>query len=163
MTKFFLIVLLSLVLTSSCSKNSGTPDPNFSKNVQDKLAAYVWQPAFSETKEENVLVNYKPNDCEMDNSYRFLFQEKSNQFDLDKGTKICEVGIGSFEDIFSKAKNSSSFILNKETGTIKFEDQDQYSSYLAEVKGDELVLTYQNNNPVANVIPMKYYFKGLKK
>lgn len=163
MTKNFFYSVAVLALINSCAKDSGAPDPDFSKNVEEKLAGYVWRPIIGETAEKDNISNYKPDDCEMDNGYRFVFQEKSNQLDLDKGMKVCNSGKINFEDIFSKAKNSSNFTFNKETGKIKFEDQDQFSSYLVVVNGDKLVLTYQNNNPVANVIPMKYYFKGVKK
>lgn len=152
-----------LAMLSSCAKDSGTPDPDFGKNIQEQLGAYVWHPIPAEIKEENELVNYKLLDCELDNSYRFLFQENSNQLKLDVGNKICEANLARFEQIVFRNKNSLNFTFINDKGVIKFEDQDQYSSYLAAVKGDQLVLTYQNNNPAALIIPMKYYFKGVKK
>ena len=99
----------------------------------------------------------------MDNSYRFLFQENLNQLKLDVGSKICEANLARFEQIVFRNKNSLNFTFINDKGVIKFEDQDQYSSYLAVARGDQLVLTYQNNNPAALIIPMKYYFKGVKK
>ncbi|QQD14638.1 hypothetical protein [Sphingobacterium sp. UDSM-2020] len=163
MTKKFFYSAAVLALIHSCAKDSGTPDPDFSKNVQEKLVGYVWRPIIGETAEKDNITNYKPDDCEMDNGYRFVLQEKSNQLNLDRGVKVCEVNEGAFEKFTFKDKNNISFTFNKENGAIKFENQDKYSSYTVAINGDKLVLTSQNNNPVANVIPMKYYFKGVKK
>ena len=147
-----------LTLFSSCGKDSGTPDPDFSKDIQVRLGAYVWHPVVGNVKE----ADYNLDDCEMDNSYRFVFQEKLNQLNLDKGVKICEANKGAFEKFTFEDKNNIGFTFNKEQGTIKFANQDQYSSYTVVVNGDKLVLTSQNNNPAAFVAPVKYYFKGVK-
>lgn len=162
MTKNFFYSAAVLALIHSCAKDSGTPDPDFSKNVQEKLVGYVWQPIISETAEKDNISNYKPDDCEMDNGYRFVLQEKSNQLNLDRGVKVCEANKGAFEKFTFKDKNNISFTFNKENGAIKFENQDKYSSYTVAINGDKLVLTSQNNNPAANVAPVKYYFKGVK-
>jgi hypothetical protein len=162
MTKFNFYSITILILLSSCSKDSGTPDPNFGKNVEEKLVGYVWQPIIGDPAEKDNISNYKPDDCEMDNSYRFMFQKESNQVDLVRGVKICEGNKGAFEEFTFKDKNNIGFTFNKEKGTIKFANQDQYSSYTVVVNGDKLVLTSQNNNPAANIASVKYYFKGMK-
>ncbi|WP_400262347.1 hypothetical protein ACFX5U_01795 [Sphingobacterium sp. SG20118] len=159
--KYFCGVAI-LALFSNCSEDSGTPILEIPKDVQKQLGAYVWYHITADIKDENEFANYKLLDCEMDNSYHFLFQENLNQLNFDPGTKVCKANTGRFEQIVFKKKNSSNFTFNKERGTIKFEDQDQYSSYLAVVNGDKLVLASQNNNPAANVVPVKYYFKGVK-
>jgi len=162
MTKNFFYSAAVLALIHSCAKDSGTPDPDFSKNVQEKLGTYIWHPIVSEKAEKDNISNYKPDDCEMDNGYRFVLQEKSNQLNLDRGVKVCGVNEGAFEKFTFKDKNNISFTFNKENGAIKFENQDQYSSYTVAINGDKLVLTSQNNNPAAFVAPVKYYFKGVK-
>lgn len=151
-----------LILLSSCAKDSGTPDPDYLKNIQEKLVTYVWQPIASEATEKDNISNYNPDDCEMDNRYRFMFQKESNQLDLDKGEKVCETNKGAFEQVTFKDKNNTSLTFNEEKGSIKFANQDQYSFYLAVVNGDKLVLTSQNNNPLVDYIPVNYYFKGVK-
>ncbi|MCW2261341.1 MULTISPECIES: hypothetical protein [Sphingobacterium] len=158
MTKKIFYGVAVLALISSCAKDSGTPDPDFSKDIQVRLGAYVWHPVIGNAKE----TDYNLDDCEMDNSYRFIFQEKSNQLNLDKGVKVCEANKGAFEEFIFKDENNTGFTFNKEKGTIKFANQDQYSSYTVVVNGDKLVLTSQNNNPAAFVRPVKYYFKGVK-
>jgi len=153
MTKKFFYSAAVLALIHSCAKDSGTPDPDFSKNVQEKLVGYVWRPIISETAEKDNISNYKPDDCEMDNGYRFVLQEKSNQLNLDRGVKVCGVNEGAFEKFTFKDKNNISFTFNKENGAIKFENQDQYSSYTVAINGDKLVLTSQNNNPRLLLLP----------
>lgn len=151
-----------LTLLSSCAKDSGTPDPEFSKDIQEKLKAYVWHPVAEKGKDVNNHSDYNPDNCELDNNYRFLFHEKSNQLDLDKGAQVCGANKGTFEWSTFEDKNNTSFTFNKEKGTIKFANQDQYSSYTVVVNSNQLVLTSQNNNPAAFVAPVRYYFKGVK-
>ncbi|WP_447766561.1 hypothetical protein [Sphingobacterium faecium] len=156
----YAIVLLSLL--TNCAKDKGTPIYDDPKDIQKILSTYIWQPIPVNEGSENQLVNYKPDDCEMDNSYRFLFEEKSNQMKLDRGRKICEANAGILEQLVFKGKNTNAFTFNEEKSTIKFSDSDEYSSYLLAIEGTRLIITYQNNNPAAFVVPVKYYFKGVK-
>ena len=94
--KYFCGVAI-LALFSNCSEDSGTPILEIPKDVQKQLGAYVWYHITADIKDENEFANYKLLDCEMDNSYHFLFQENSNQVKLDAGSKTCEANLGRFE------------------------------------------------------------------
>lgn len=157
----YAIVLFSLL--TNCAKDKGTPIYDDPKDFQKILSTYIWQPIHVNEGSENQLVNYKPDDCEMDNSYLFLFQDESNEMRLDKGAKSCTAQDGMFELGIFKGKNTNGFTFNKEKATIKFSDSDPYSSYLVAFEGNRLIITSQNNNPTANYIPIKFYFKGVKK
>lgn len=155
--------IVVLTLFTNCEKDKGTTVYEYPVDLQQNLTTYAWLPITSSIEEENNLVNYKPDDCELDNRYHFVFQDKSNEMTVDKGTKKCTGYRGGFEKSIFKRKNRNVFSFNKEKGSIKFSDSDAYSSYLLVVVGDKLILTYHNNNPTANVVPVKYYFKGVKK
>lgn len=155
--------ILVLILFCSCSKDTISPEKIAPDDVKKQLEAYDWVPAFSTSDTKDELYHYKPEDCEKDNNYSFSFGNDFQKLKLQPGKELCGANKETFEQSILDGKSERSFTYDKEKKSIKFADSDQYESYGVLVDGDYLVLTYRNNNPMANIIPMEYYFKGKSK
>jgi len=157
-----LIGIFGLILLGSCSKDSIDPEEKVPNDVKKQLEAYEWIPIVANSDTKNEPYHYKPADCEKDNHYSFSFGSNSQKLKLERGKEICEADTRTFELNF-EGKAEQSFTYDREKKNIKFAGGDQYASYDVLVDEDYLVLTYRNNNPVVDYIPMEYHFRGKSK
>ncbi|WP_104385027.1 hypothetical protein [Sphingobacterium sp. HMA12] len=155
--------IFALILFGSCSKDSIDPEKIAPDDVKKQLEAYDWIPTVANSDTKDELYHYKPADCEKDNNYSFSFGSNFQKLKLQIGKELCGFDQDTFEQSILDGKSERSFTYDKEKKSIKFADSDQYESYGILVDEDYLVLTYRNNNPVVDYIPMEYHFKGKSK
>ncbi|WP_343563368.1 hypothetical protein [Sphingobacterium sp.] len=162
MNKLFSGILV-LILFCGCSKDTISPEKIAPDDLKKQLALYDWVPTFANGDAKDELYHYKPEDCEKDNHYSFSFGNDFQKLKLERGNELCDSNKPTFEQSILEGKSERSFTYDGEKKSIKFADSDQYESYGVLVDGDYLVLTYRNNNPVVDYIPMEYHFKGKSK
>ncbi|WP_343556659.1 hypothetical protein [Sphingobacterium sp.] len=157
MNKLFTGSFAILFLLTGCSKEN---EVNVPMDVQKQLESFEWSPIVSAKGTTNEQLKHKPKDCEKDNVYTFTFSESANKFTVNRGKELCGVDKLTFESLIFAEQQHRAFTYDKEKKSIKFADSDPYQSYEVQIDGDQLILISRNNNPLAYVLPIEFYFQG---
>jgi len=157
MNKLFTGSFAILFLLTSCGKEN---EVTVAMDVQKQLESFEWSPIVSAKGTANEQLKHKPKDCEKDNVYTFTFAESANKFTVNRGKELCGDDKLTFESLIFSEQQHRGFTYDKGKKSIKFADSDPYQSYEVQLDADQLILISRNNNPLAYVLPIEYYFQG---